>query len=51
MEAGKARLRGDSIRDATRAEVKRLKEENGRLKELVGEQALRIKLFKKSLNL
>lgn len=51
MEAGKARLRGDSLRDATRAEVKRLKEENGRLKELVGEQALRIQLFKKSLNL
>ena len=51
MEAGKARLRGDSLRDATRSEVKRLKDENGRLKELVGEQALRIQLFKKSLNL
>jgi transposase len=51
MEAGKARLKGDSLRDATRSEVKRLKEENGRLKELVGEQALRIHLFKKSLNL
>jgi transposase len=51
MEAGKARLRGDSLRDATRSEVKRLKDENGRLKELVGEQALRIELFKKSLNL
>jgi transposase len=50
MEAGKARLRGDSLRDATRSEVKRLREENGRLKELVGEQALRIELFKKSLN-
>ena len=51
MEAGKARLKGDSLRDATRAEVKRLKEENGRLKELVGEQALRIQLLKKSLDL
>ena len=51
MEAGKARLWGDSLRDATRSEVKRLKDENGRLKELVGEQALRIQLFKKSLNL
>ena len=51
MEAGKARLKGDSLRDATRAEVKRLKEENGRLKELVGEQALRIQLFKKSVDL
>jgi transposase len=51
MEAGKVRLKGDGLRDATRAEVKRLKEENGRLKELVGEQALRIQLFKKSVDL
>ena len=51
MEAGKARLKGDTLRNATEDEVKRLKEENTRLKELVGEQALRIQLLKKSLSL
>jgi len=50
MEAGKARLKGDSLRDATKGEVKHLREENGRLKELVGEQALNIQLLKKSLS-
>ena len=49
MEAGKARLKGDSLRDATKSEVKHLLEENNRLKELVGEQALNIQLLKKSL--
>jgi transposase len=51
MEAGKARLKGDSLRDATQSEVKELRAENGRLKELVGEQALQIRLLKESLNL
>jgi transposase len=51
MEAGKARLKGDSLRDATLSEVKELRAENGRLKELAGEQALQIQLLKKSLNL
>jgi len=51
MEAGKARLKGDSLRDATQSEVKGLRAENGRLKELVGDQALQIQLLKKSLNL
>ena len=51
MEAGKARLKGDSLRDATSSEVKELRAENGRLKELAGEQALQIQLLKKSLNL
>ena len=50
MEAGKARLKGDTLRDATQSEVKELRRENGRLKELVGEQALEIQLLKKSLN-
>jgi transposase len=50
MEAGKARLKGDTLRDATQSEVKGLRQENGRLKELVGEQALEIQLLKKSLN-
>ena len=50
MEAGKSRLRGDSLRDATKSEVKVLREENNRLKILLGEQALYIQLLKKSLN-
>src|SRR5512136_769924 len=50
MEAGKSRLKGDTLRDATQGEVKGLRQENGRLKELVGEQALEIQLLKKSLN-
>ncbi len=51
MEAGKARLKGDSLREARQSEVKEIRAENGRLKELVGEQALQIQLLKKSLNL
>jgi len=51
MEAGKARLKGDSLRDATQSEVNELRAENGRLKELAGEQALQIQLLKKSLSL
>jgi transposase len=50
MEAGKVRLKGDTLRDATQSEVKGLRQENARLKELVGEQALEIQLLKKSLN-
>ena len=50
MEAGKSRLKGDTLRDATQGEVKELRRENARLKELVGEQALEIQLLKKSLN-
>ena len=50
MEAGKARLKGDTLRDATHSEVKSLRQENMGLKELVGEQALEIQLLKKSLN-
>lgn len=50
MEAGKARLKGDLLRDANAAEVKSLREENSRLKELAGEQALQLQLLKKSLN-
>lgn len=50
MEAGKARLKGDTLRDATHSEVKSLRQENMRLKELAGEQALEIQLLKKSLS-
>jgi len=37
IEAGKARLKGDALRDATQSEVKELRRGNARLKELVGE--------------
>jgi len=50
MEAGKARLKGDGLRDATKSEVKHLRDENSRLKELLGEAALENQLLKKSLN-
>ncbi|MCM8797247.1 MAG: transposase [Candidatus Omnitrophica bacterium] len=50
MEAGKACLKGNSLRNATKGEVKQLREENSRLKELLGEQALQMQLLKKSLN-
>lgn len=49
MEAGKSRLKGDSLRNATTQEVKSLRADNTKLKELVGEQALEIQLLKKSL--
>ena len=49
MEAGKSQLKGDSLRNATRSDVKQLQEENSRLKELLGEQTLEIQLLKKSL--
>ena len=50
MEAGKSRLKGDSIRSANENEVKQLQSENNRLKTLAGEQALELCLLKKSLN-
>ena len=49
MEGGKDRLRGDTLRGATSEEVVQLKDENRQLKELVGEQALELALFKKRL--
>jgi len=50
MEAGKLRLKGDSIRNANENEVKHLQAENNRLKSLAGEQALELCLLKKSLS-
>lgn len=50
MEAGKSQLKGDTVRNATKSEVSGLKQENSRLKELLGEQALETQLLKKSLN-
>lgn len=50
MEAGKSRLKGDTLRQANEAEVKALRREIAGLKELVAEQALAINLLKKSLS-
>lgn len=49
MEAGKSSLKGDYVCNATKSEVKGLREENARLKELLGEKALEMQLLKKSL--
>lgn len=48
LEAGKQRLVGETKRNASTEEVRRLKSENAELKRLVAEQMLKIELFKKS---
>jgi len=48
MEAGKSRLHGDTQREATSDEVKHLRKENERLKQLVGNLSLEIMTLKKS---
>ena len=49
LEAGKRRLAGDTARAATTDEVKALREEARTLKEVVAEQALELRLLKKSM--
>ena len=49
LEAGKKRLAGDTARAATGDEVKHLRREARDLKEVVAEQALEIRLLKKSM--
>jgi len=49
LEAGKRRLAGDTARAATTEEVKALREEARSLKEVVAEQALELRLLKKSM--
>ena len=49
LEAGKKRLAGDTARAATSDEVKHLKREALDLKEVVAEQALELRLLKKSM--
>ena len=49
LEAGKRRLAGDTARAATTDEVKALRQEARVLKEVVAEQALELRLMKKSL--
>ena len=48
LEAGKKRLAGDTARAATSDEVKDLRRESRQLKEVVAEQALELRLLKKS---
>jgi len=49
LEAGKRRLSGDTARAATSDEVKGLRREAQELKEVVAEQALELRLLKKSM--
>ena len=49
LEAGKRRLAGDTARAASTDEVKDLRRESSALKEVVAEQALELRLLKKSM--
>jgi transposase len=49
LEAGKKRLQGDTVREATSTEVVELRQENEQLKQLVAELSLKNRLLKKSL--
>lgn len=50
LEAGKKRLAGDTTREANTGEVQGLRRESRDLKEVVAEQALEIRLLKKSMS-
>ena len=49
LEAGKKRLSGDTVREATSNEVKELRRENYELKQVVAETVLHNRVLKKSL--
>ena len=49
LEAGKQRLAGDTARSATTSDVKDLRRQAQELKEVVAEQALELRLLKKSM--
>jgi transposase len=49
LEAGKQRLKGDTIREANSDEVSELRKENEQLKQLVAELSLKNRVLKKSL--
>ena len=49
MEAGRKRLAGDTAREANTGEVQGLRREARDLKEVVAEQALELRLLKKSM--
>ena len=48
MEAGKERLPGDTVRDATRQEIVNVRGGNGWLKQLVADLSLEVHRFKKT---
>ena len=48
LEAGKKRLEGDTMREASTTEVKELRKENAHLKEALAEEILENRLLKKS---
>ena len=50
LEAGKKRLQGDTVREASSGEVTGLRAENEQLKQLVAELSLNNRLLKKSLS-
>jgi transposase len=50
LEAGKKRLLGDTIREASSYEVTDLRKENDQLKQLVAELSLQARVLKKSLS-
>ena len=50
LQAGKRRLKGDTIREANSDEVSELRQENEQLKQLVAELSLKNRVLKKSLN-
>jgi len=50
LEAGKRRLLGDTVREATSDDVAGLRKENEQLKQLVAELSLQTMVLKKSLN-
>jgi len=51
IEAGKSRLEGDILREATSDDVKELRNENLRLKEALADLVVRYDVVKKSLKL
>lgn len=51
IEAGKKRLAGDTVREATSDEVAQLREENRKLKETVADLVIRYDIIKKSLEI
>jgi transposase len=50
LQAGKRRLKGDTMREANTDEVNELRQENEQLKQLVAELSLKNRVLKKSLN-
>ena len=49
LEAGKKRLSGDEVREATSGEVKQLRTESAALKEALAEQLMENRLLKKNV--